>query len=77
MNSSLVINCVPLEWVICLSSVMLCNISLCIYFREVVGVNVGKFCACCIHCIASGVGRRGICVLCFLNGLHYLFLVGK
>ena len=43
----------------CLSSVMLWSISLWRYFREVVGVNVGIFCACCIHCVSSGVGRRG------------------
>ena len=38
---------------------MLCNISLCRYFREVVGFNVGIFCAWLIHCVSSGVGRRG------------------
>ena len=38
---------------------MLCSISLCRYFREIVGVNVGKFCAYCINCVSSGVGRRG------------------
>ena len=40
---------------------MLCNISLCRYFREVVGFNVGIFCAWLIHCVSSGVGRRGNC----------------
>ena len=49
----------PLEWIICLSSVILCSISLCRYFREVVGVDVGKFCVCCIHYVSSDVGRRG------------------
>ena len=38
---------------------MLWSISLCRYFREVVGVNVGIFCVCLIHCVSSGVGRRG------------------
>ena len=38
---------------------MLCSISLCRYFREVEGVNVGIFCAWRIHCVSSGVRRRG------------------
>ena len=37
---------------------MLYSISLCRYFREVVGVNVGIFCVCLIHCVSSGMGRR-------------------
>ena len=49
----------PLKWVMCLSSVTLCSISLCMYFREVVGFNVCIFYVCLIHCVSSGVGRRG------------------
>ena len=44
---------------------MLCSINLCRYFREVVGVSVGIFCVCLIHCVESGVGRRGIFQVCF------------
>ena len=45
---------------------MLCSISLCRYFREVVGVIVGIFCACCVHCLSSDVGRRGnFCIVLF------------
>lgn len=44
INSSFVINFVPLGCVNCLSSVMLCNINLCRYFRDMVGVSVGILC---------------------------------
>ena len=42
----------------CLISIMLCNISLCRYFKDSVGVIVGMFIARRIHCVSSGVGRR-------------------
>ena len=45
--------------VMCLSSVTLCNISLCKYFIDIVGVNIGILCACRNHCVSSGVERRG------------------
>ena len=38
---------------------MFCYINLFKYFREVVGVIVGIFCAWRNHCVSSGVGRRG------------------
>ena len=38
---------------------MLCSISLCKCFREIVEVNVGIFCASRNHCVSSGMGRRG------------------
>ena len=47
----------PLGCVMCLSSVMLCNINLCRYFRDIVGVNVGMLFACLSHCVSNGVGR--------------------
>ena len=43
----------------CLSSVMFCSINLCKYFREVMGVSVGVFCAWHNHCVSNDVGRRG------------------
>lgn len=38
---------------------MLCSIGLCRFLREIVGVSVGMLCAWRIHCVSSGVGRRG------------------
>ena len=43
----------------CLILVMLCNIGLCRYFKNSVGVIVGIVLACRIHCVSNGVGRRG------------------
>lgn len=37
---------------------MLCSISFCMCFRDVVLVNVGIFCAYLIHCVSSDVGKR-------------------
>ena len=38
---------------------MLCNINLCKYFRDIVGVRVGILCAWRIHCVSNGVGKTG------------------
>ena len=38
---------------------MLCNISLCRYFKDSAGAIVGIFLACRIHCVSSGMRRRG------------------
>ena len=43
----------------CLSSIVSCNISLCKYFRDSVGVNVGMLLVCNIHRDSNGVGMRG------------------
>ena len=59
MNSSLLIKCVPLRCVICFSSNILCNISLCRYFSDSVGANVGIFLACIIHCVSNDICTRG------------------
>ena len=59
MNSLLLIKCVPVGCVICFSSKILCKSSLCRYFSDNIGVNVGMFLACILHCVSNGVGARG------------------
>lgn len=59
----------PLGFIMCLSSVILWSINLCRYLRDIVGV-----CVCCIHCVSSGVGRRGNCSSLLLRWMSLVVL---
>ena len=73
----LVIKCVPFDFVMCLSSSIICSVNLCMFLRDRVGVSIGTFLGCSVYCVSSGVGMRRMSLgTRFLGGLHWLFLVG-
>ena len=73
----LVIRCVPIDFVMCLSSSIMCSVGLWMFLKDHVGVSIGTFLGCSIYCVSSGVGRRRMSLGTHSpGGLHWLFLVG-